>query len=301
MIDQQYKKTLQNILKLSVSSPACLVHFVAGSLPGTAILHLRQLSLFGMICRLKEDPLNHHAMHVLLTMPSTAQSWFVQVRNLLLLYGLPHPLLLLQNPLPKDSFKKLVKSRVLDYWEKKFRTEVSFLPSLRYFHPNFLSLSTPHRLWRCAGTNIYEVYKARFQLLFLSRQYPCGERTRHWSADNKDGLCSHPPCSEMRIVESPEHILLTCSAYHHTRLNLISAALCTRNSASHELFLHHLFSSEKQMMQFLVDPSSIPKVISCAQLHGDDIYNDIFYIGRTWCYSLHRERSKRLGKWNFMD
>ena len=29
-------------------------------------------------------------------------------------------------------------------------------------------------------------------------------------------------------------------------------------------------------MQFLVDPSSIPEVISCAQLHGDDIYNDIF-------------------------
>ena len=98
LVDQQFKKTLQNILKLSVSSPACLVYFVAGSLPGTAILHLRQLSLFGMICRLKDDPLHHHAVQVLTTMPSTAQSWFVQVRNLLLLYSLPHPLHLLQSP-----------------------------------------------------------------------------------------------------------------------------------------------------------------------------------------------------------
>ena len=30
-IDQQYKRTLQNILKLSVSSQRSLVHFVAGS------------------------------------------------------------------------------------------------------------------------------------------------------------------------------------------------------------------------------------------------------------------------------
>ena len=234
-------------------------------------------------------------------MPSTAKSWFVQVRNLLLLYGLPHPLHLLQNPPSKDSFKKLVKSRVLDYWEKKLRTEAFFLPSLRYFHPNFMSLSTPHWLWRCAGSNVYEVSKARYQLLSLSRQYPCAERTRHWSENNKLGLCSHPPCSEMGLVESPEHILLKCSAYHLTRLNLIAAAMRTRNPTSHALFIKHLFSNEKKMMQFLVDPSSIPEVISGAQLYGNDLYNDLFYIGRTWCYSLHRERSKRLGKWNFMD
>ena len=212
-----------------------------------------------------------------------------------------HPLHLLQNPPTKDSFKKLVKSRVLDYWEKKLRTEAFFLPSLRYFHPNFMSLSTPHWLWRCAGSNVYEVSKARYQLLFLSRQYPCAERTRHWSENNKLGLCSHPPCSEMGLVESPEHILLKCSAYHLTRLNLIAAAMCTRNPTSHALFIKHLFSNEKKMMQFLVDPSSIPEVISGAQLYGNDLYNDLFYIGRTWCYSLHREKSKRLGKWNFKD
>ena len=62
MIDQQYKKTLKNILKLPVSSPSSLVYFVAGSLPGTAILHLRQLSIFGMVCRRQYDPLHQHAV-----------------------------------------------------------------------------------------------------------------------------------------------------------------------------------------------------------------------------------------------
>ena len=71
-IDQQHKRTLQNIIKLSTNSPSSLVHFVAGSLPGSALLHLRQLSLFGIVCRLTTDPLHHHAV---LT-SSSSPSWF---------------------------------------------------------------------------------------------------------------------------------------------------------------------------------------------------------------------------------
>ena len=47
-IDQQHKKTLQDITKLSSNSPSSLVHFIAGSFPGSAILNLRQFALFGM-------------------------------------------------------------------------------------------------------------------------------------------------------------------------------------------------------------------------------------------------------------
>ena len=123
-IDQQHKKTLQNITKLSSNSPSSLVHFIAGSLPGSAILHLRQLALFGMVCRLPQDPLHQQAVHVLLT-SATPTSWFVQVRNLLLLYYLPHPLLL--------------------------------LPSLTYFHPQFMSLTFLHKVLTTAGSKSYEV------------------------------------------------------------------------------------------------------------------------------------------------
>ena len=299
VVDQQFKRTLQNIMKLSISSPQSLVHFVAGSLPGTAILHLRQLSLFGMVCRLKDDPLHQHAVQVLLTSPPTAQSWFIQVRNLLLQYHLPHPLNLLHTPPTKDQFKKLVKSRLIDFWEIKLRSEASFLPSLPYFKPQFLSLTSPHRLWSSAGQNLYEVSKARIQLLFLSSQYPCDERTRHWSVDNPEGICSYERCREAKLVETPEHVLLKCPAYTETRLRLITSSLRTPSPNAHSLFVKFLFSSTSKMMQFLLDPSGIPEVISCAQLSGDTALNDIFYIGRTWCFSHHRERAKRHGKWNF--
>ena len=98
-LDQQYKRTLQNILKLSISSPRSLVHFVAGSLPATAILHLRQISLFSMICHLSE-----HAQNVLHTSSLSRHSWFLQISEILLMYQLPHPLVLLANPPKKEAF-----------------------------------------------------------------------------------------------------------------------------------------------------------------------------------------------------
>ena len=73
------------------------------------------------------------------------------------MYQLPHTLLLLFNPPVKLQFKKLVKAKVVDYWEKKLRAEAAFLPSLVFFNPYFLSLTTPHKLLTYAGPNSYEV------------------------------------------------------------------------------------------------------------------------------------------------
>ena len=82
------------------------------------------------------------------------------------------------------------------------------LPSLYYFHPEFLSLSTPHKLLSTAGFKSYEVVKARVQLQFLSGQYPSAKFARHWSLNNPRGYCTFPNCWNTETLESPEHILL---------------------------------------------------------------------------------------------
>ena len=55
ILNQHYKTTLQNLLKLHDRTPDPVVFFLAGSLPAVAILHLKQLSLFSMITRLPEN------------------------------------------------------------------------------------------------------------------------------------------------------------------------------------------------------------------------------------------------------
>ena len=110
LVDQHYINTLRNILKAHNGTPHPFVLFMAGSLPGKAILHLRQLSLFSMITRLPQDPLFTRAKLVLTSAPPSWKSWFTEIRDICLLYSLPHPLSLLENPLSKDRFKKMAQS-----------------------------------------------------------------------------------------------------------------------------------------------------------------------------------------------
>ena len=290
--------TLQNIQKLKASSPSALVHFVAGSLPLTAILHIRQISLLGMISRLPQDPLHRLARKALLTSPSL--SWFTSVRDLMQLYQLPHPLTILDYPPTKDIFKKLVKAKILDYWEKKLRAEAALLPSLNYFNPHFMSLSRPHKLWTTAGNNPFEVAKARVQLLFLSNQYPCAKVSRHWSAENPQGLCTYPLCHTKRLIESREHILLYCPAYNKVRQRMVTTCLESDNLSVKILLTKYLVSSNPELtMQFLVDCSVLSEVIQASQKSGPHIFSDLFYYTRTWCFVIHKQRMIRLCKWNF--
>ena len=163
-----------------------------------------------------------------------------------------------------------------------------------------MSLKSPHKLWTTAGKKSYEVAKARIQLLFLGSQYPCGSLTKHWSQENPLGLCTFPDCHQKNLTETAEHVLLHCPAYSITRENLITLCLKTQDHVSHCLVTSFLLSdTTKKMMQFLLDCSVLPEVIFGAQTHGKQIYDDLFYLSRTWCFSIHRERMKRLCKWNF--
>ena len=46
IIDKHYQYTIQNLQRLHQKTPRCIIFCLAGSLPGEAILHMRQLTLF---------------------------------------------------------------------------------------------------------------------------------------------------------------------------------------------------------------------------------------------------------------
>ena len=151
-----FKQHIERLLKLYRATPDPVVWFLAGCLPGQALLHLRQASLFGMICRLNNgnNILANHARNVYSSAKASSKSWFLQVQGIFLLYNLPHPITFLENPPSKFSFKRLVKAAVLDHWQDKLRMQASMLSSLEFFKPGFMSLSTTHyppnlhNMWR---------------------------------------------------------------------------------------------------------------------------------------------------------
>ena len=97
LIEGHYKATLSNLMRLHAKTPRSVVYFLAGSLPGVALIHLRQMSLFGMLTRLPGSILHKIACNTFSSGNIPKTSWFWQIRKICMNYALPHPLELLQS------------------------------------------------------------------------------------------------------------------------------------------------------------------------------------------------------------
>ena len=254
-----------------------------------------------MISRLKESILHQHALNVFSSKTICKSSWFHQIRDWCILYDLPHPLDLLSSPPPKQQFKTLVKKKVLSYWETKLREEAALLPSLEFFHPQFMSLCKPHPLWLTAGSSPSKICMASIQANLISGRYRTEALSRHWS-DNHSGVCLlSSVCQDLGSREDVSHILQWCPALQATRDKLTDYTQHKVSSVDTYLQQELLLLcsvSNPLFCQFLLDCSSIPKIISLVQLYGSQVLSFIFDISRTWVYSIHRERLRRLGRWN---
>ena len=156
-----------------------------------------------------------------------------------------------------------------------------------------MSLIKPHPIWLTAGSNPYEIAKAIQQARFLSGRYRSESLTKHWSA-NKSGYCQSPSCCS---VETVEHILIHCGAYSSSKQHIYSLWLSSPNPVIHGLVVDALSSDTAYLLQFILDCSVLPKVINATQIYGFTILQELFYLTRTLCFSVHKQRMKMLGRW----
>ena len=134
-----HKINLQRLQHLHQATPDCVVFFLGGSLPGTCILHLWILHLFGMIARLEDSHILHkHDRHILFNPENNnvSKSWFTELRYISQPYGLPGP-----SPCPTNTSRSLIgRLHVLDWWQIKLRGEAQHLDSLEFIKPSYMSL-----------------------------------------------------------------------------------------------------------------------------------------------------------------
>jgi hypothetical protein len=300
ILQQYYKKSLERLQRLHQATPDSVVYFLGGSLPLKALHHMHQLSHLSMIAQLGPNHILHRlGCQTLSTAKPSSHSWFLQVREICSLYSLPDPVSTLSNPPSKVIFKKKVKSAIVDYWEKKLRYDASQLDSLVFFSPNFHSLTKPHPIWTSAGSNPYEVEKACIQARMMSGRYRTCWLSRHWS--NSDGSCSLPTCTLAPTPGSLIHILTQCQDLRPARQRVFSL---WADFIQDKPFLFNVIkkytvdASPLLQVQFLLDCTVLPDVITLRQKQGKCVYDSLLYLTRTYCFSVHKTRLKLLGKWN---
>ena len=289
---------MRKLLRLHPKTPRTVIYFLAGSIPGNALLHQRQLGLFGMIVRLRNDNVLHqHAKNIFTAATISKGSWFHQIRKWCLMYNLPHPSVILASLPDKISWKKLVKSKVLDYWETILRNEASQLRSLNFFKPEYMNISNVHPMFYFAGHSPINIAKASIQAVMLSGRYRCGSLTRYWDKNN-DGICK--ASGECRVIEDLQHIITHCIALRDTRSKLLvfTRQYCVKLPLMLQKVIEEFcHPSNPEFCSFLLDCSSFQKVICLTQILGKDVLYHLFHISRTWLYALHRQRPKLLGIW----
>ena len=293
IIAHHYKAIVQQLQRLHEKTPRSVVYLLGGCLPPEAILHMRQLSLFSMICRIPNDPLNKHGKYVLTHCKRSCKSWFFQILDLCDKYGFSHPLSYLEMPPNKLQFRNLVKTQVVSYWHYELIQECKGLKSLKYFRPELYSLTKPHYMWSNTGGKPYETSKATVQARMLSGRFRSEMFCRHFNSKNREGYCTASSCNN--IPGTLEHILLTCPSLNSTREQMYS--MCLENTVMfptlHQLIIDVLASSEETKTQFFLEPLSFQHVQQESESIGPQYIQTVSYITRTFVFRIYREYSLR--------
>ena len=122
---------------------------------------------------------------------------------------------------------------------------------------------------------------------------------RHWSRGST-GNCEIPGCSDepgtLLHLATGQCPSLTAAK---SKVVLLWKDFLTTNPVLFPLVSDISLGDQSHFLSFLVDPSTNPSVISLIQTNKPelDLLNKLFYLTRTWLYTLHKERLSLLGLW----
>ena len=166
------------------------------------------------------------------------------------------------------------------------RSDAATLKSLEHFHPHYMSLTSPHP----------KIVMASIQSHLISGRYKTESLCGRWS-QNPLGLCKLTETCQ--TPETITHFLQTCSALDKTRekLKKFTQSYVSSHPQVTAIIEQYCNPQSRLFTQFIIDCSTLPEVIATVQLCGKDILTHLYNITRVWCYTLHRDRLKILGRW----
>ena len=187
-------------------------------------------------------------------------------------------------------WKCLVKTQVTIYYERKLRLEASTNTKLIFLNVQLQGLSGgPHPAVQNINST-QDSKKLRAHLKFLCGDFFCGERKAIDTpgSDPKCLLCLAP-------VESPEHILVLCTAASEIRQRLFPELLNVVSDVQPSCsILSNNTLTSSELTQFLLDCTSLNLKESIRiPLHNPGI-GKIFRLSRDWCFAVSNCRSRLL-------
>lgn len=222
-ISQYHRECLRYIMHLPPSTAIPAIHFLSGTLPLEATLHIRILTALRRI--LAAESGSPPALYIrelicrqMAIKDPSSKSWANLARKLLIKYQLPLPSEVLEDPPDKATWRTMVKEAVNSHWTECLRKEAAGMTSLSYLDLKLCNTCTLHPVWLNLTSQL-AVRKATVKALLMVQRYPL--TTSHTAGANRKEQC--PLCSEE--PETTEHFILHCKALRQTRANYLPKVL----------------------------------------------------------------------------
>lgn len=274
--DKFNKKYLKCLLSVPVTTADAAVYVLSGTIPIQGMIDQRILCFYGSICRLHNSSVEKQIALRQLTIKSMdSNSWFIAVKKLLMKYGLPEGIELLNNPPAKCAWKKTVSSAINKYWTSAIQSQAILYSSLHWLNVSCFSPGTRHPLVYLNG-DLREVPRLAVKLKIATGTYIL-QTTR--AAFNQNPVKATCMVCNMQD-ETLQHFMLDCSPLDSVREPILNRLkqLCRSNNID---------CNSIDLLQLLVD-------CSACEVIPNKLYCDIERLSRKLCYSLHTERYKRL-------
>ena len=281
-----HRKILRGILNFSRNSNIPALHFLLGDLPIEGQIHRDIFSLFYSVWSNPQSKIYALIKYLLQTSPPNSRTWAVHVRFLAQKYEIDDPLELMKLDAPsRESFKELVETKIVTFYEKDLRRKASENSRMLYLNVDLLSLRG-----RCHPSlaNIHtthDVKKAQFHMKMLGGDYLTFEKKA-----SQSGGSPHCRACETSEKEDILHIVSKCTAYTEIR-NRIKQQY-TELSQNSKTKIQFKNIDESTFCQFILDPSSMN--LKTRISISDPALERFFQLSRDFCYTLHVTRKKIL-------
>ena len=280
-LDRLLKKFLKMILSLpdTVADPA--VYVLSGLTPVECIVHKRALTLYGSIRRLDDKATEKQlAVRAVSVKAYSGSSWYVEVRKLLVRYGLPPALDILNNPPSKYRWKRLVRQHVDRYWSECIKRQAALYSTLRFMHADEYYPGKKHPSVQSV-TGVRDVPRVGVKAKLITGTYILQVNRASFNQNEISRTCLL--CQQED--ETTEHFILHCTALSAVRQSMLKSM----EDMYVDIFNHQ--PDLEDLLQFILDSSAL---LGGEEAIQSQLRADIEKASRCLCHRLHIERYKRL-------
>jgi hypothetical protein len=272
------KKVLKQILSLPVNTADTAIYILTGILPVEAQIEKKALIHLGALCRLPHGSAERRiAYRQLCVKPRNTNSWFAAVRIICVKYNIPDPLDLLRNPKSKFAWKRLVNSKVDNYWKEQIIDRAQAYSSLKHLNTNAFQPGTHHPILNTAKGNPRDVTRLLTRLKLATGTYILQTNRKAFNQNKVSSECML--CKEGE--ETKQHFIFLCKSLEKVRRPILETV--------YRLVAECGYVSDDNLLQLVIDSTGLNRDQGQRQT-----FEAIDFHARRLCYQLHVQRYKLL-------